>query len=207
MNWHVWLGFVAASALMGLIPGPGVMSIVGYAISSGRRVALASVAGLAIGNTTAMSLSLAGVGVLLAASALAFAIIKWVGALYLIGLGITTIVRSRSASHGTGSNGVPLTARTAFLSNVAVGTFHPKTIVFFVAFVPQFISPAGNYMEQAAILTATFATVVATTDAVYALAAARAACSLRGPRTTLWSKRAGGGVLIASGIATAAVQR
>jgi len=71
MDWHVWLGFVAASALMGLIPGPGVMSIVGYAVSSGRRVALASVAGLAVGNATAMTLSLAGVGVFLAASALA----------------------------------------------------------------------------------------------------------------------------------------
>lgn len=203
MDWHVWLGFVAASALMGLIPGPGVMSIVGYAVSSGRRVALASVAGLAVGNATAMTLSLAGVGVLLAASALAFSIMKWAGALYLIGLGITTIVRSRAASYGSSSSALPLSAKTAFLSNVAVGTFHPKTIVFFVAFVPQFINSDGNYVGQAALLTATFSIVVAGTDAAYALAAARASRLLRGPRTALWSKRAGGGVLIASGIATA----
>ena len=72
MDWRVWIGFVTASALIGLAPGPGVMSIVGYALSSGRRVALASVAGIALGNGIAMTLSLAGVGALLAASALAF---------------------------------------------------------------------------------------------------------------------------------------
>ncbi len=180
------------------------MSIVGYAIGSGRRVALASVAGLAIGNATAMSLSLAGVGVLLATSALAFSVMKWVGALYLIVLGIVTIVRSRaSAGHAVSP---PIDARAAFFSNVAVGTFHPKTIVFFVAFVPQFISPEGNYLAQAALLTATFSAVVAGTDAAYALAAARASNWLRGPRTSLWSKRAGGGILIASGMATAAAR-
>jgi threonine/homoserine/homoserine lactone efflux protein len=206
MDWHVWLGFVAASALMGLIPGPGVMSIVGYAISSGRKVALASVAGLAVGNATAMTLSLAGVGVLLAASALAFSIVKWAGALYLIGLGVVTIVKSHATSLGSSSSASPLDTRTAFLSNVAVGTFHPKTIVFFVAFVPQFINPDGDYLGQAALLTATFSVVVAGTDAAYAIAAARASRLLRGPRTALWSKRAGGGVLIASGIATGTVQ-
>ncbi len=68
------------------------MSIIGYAIGSGRKAALASVAGMAVGNVTAMSVSLAGVGALLAASALAFSILKWLGALYLIGLGIIAIV-------------------------------------------------------------------------------------------------------------------
>ena len=206
MDRHVWIGFVSASALMGLIPGPGVMSIVGYAVSSGRRVALASVAGMAVGNATAMTLSLAGVGVLLAASALAFSIMKWAGALYLIGLGIATVARSRAAPHGSDSGPSPLDAKTAFLGNVAVGVFHPKTVVFFVAFVPQFISPDGNYVEQAALLVATFSVVVAGTDAAYAIAAARASKLLRGPRAALWSKRAGGSVLIASGVATATVQ-
>ena len=68
MSWHTWMTFVLASALMGVIPGPGVTSIVGYAIGSGRRTALASVAGMAVGNAVAITLSLAGVGALLAAS-------------------------------------------------------------------------------------------------------------------------------------------
>lgn len=207
MDWRIWIGFATASALIGLVPGPGVMSIVGYALSSGRRVALASVAGIALGNGIAMTLSLAGVGALLAASAFAFAAVKWIGALYLIGLGLLTVARSRRSADGRASLAPPLTSRVAFASNVAVGTFHPKTIVFFVAFAPQFIDPATRYAPQAALLIATFCGVVACTDTLYALAAARASRALRRSRATLWTKRVGGGVLIASGIATAAARR
>jgi threonine/homoserine/homoserine lactone efflux protein len=207
MHLATWLAFALACAVMGLIPGPGVTSIVGYALSSGRRTALASVAGMALGNVVAMSVSLAGAGALLAASALAFSVLKWVGALYLIGLGVLAIARSRQGLGAEAAPRAPIGPRTAFLSNVAVGTFHPKTIVFFVAFAPQFIRPDVNYALQAAILIATFAVVVGTTDTFYALAAARASHLLRSPRATLWSRRAGGGVLIAAGVATAAASR
>ena len=205
MGWHGWLGFTAASLAMGLVPGPGVMSIVGYAVSSGRKVALASVFGMAFGNAAAMSLSLAGVGVLLAASALAFSLLKAAGALYLVGLGLAAIWRSRAgfanACHP------PIGARAAFVGTLAVGLFHPKTITFFVAFVPQFISADAAFAPQAALLIATFCLVVAGTDALYALTASRLVRRFRDPRAVLWSKRAGGGVLIASGLVTAAARR
>src|SRR5258708_28755700 len=94
MPLSTWLAFALASAAMGLIPGPGVTSIVGYALSGGRRTALASVAGMAVGNALCMTISLAGAGALLAASAWAFTVLKWAGALYLIGLGLVTIARS-----------------------------------------------------------------------------------------------------------------
>ena len=207
MTLQSWLAFVLASALLGLVPGPGVMSIVGYALGSGRRVALASVAGIALGNAIAMTLSLLGVGALLAASALAFSIVKWIGAIYLIGLGLATLWKSRGRLPNEGGAQPRLPARTAFLGNLAVGTFHPKTIMFFVAFVPQFIGAASAYAPQAALLIVTFVLVVAATDTTYALAASRAAGFLRKPRAALWSRRAGGGVLIASGIATAATTR
>lgn len=206
MDWRVWTGFALAALVMGLIPGPGVTSIVGYALSSGRRTALASVAGMALGNLTAMTLSLAGAGAVLAASALAFSLLKWAGALYLIGLGIVTIARSRRAA-AVAQALSPIPPRAAFWSNVAVGTFHPKTIVFFVAFAPQFISAQAAYWPQAAILIATFGVVVGTTDTLYALLASQASQLLRGPKAMLWSKRAGGGVLIAAGFATAAARR
>jgi threonine/homoserine/homoserine lactone efflux protein len=80
MSFSVWLTFAAASIVMGLIPGPGVTAIVGYALGSGRKTELASVAGMAVGNPIAMTLSLAGVGALLAASAFAFSLLKWLGA-------------------------------------------------------------------------------------------------------------------------------
>jgi threonine/homoserine/homoserine lactone efflux protein len=162
---------------------------------------------MALGNVVAMSVSLAGAGALLAASALAFSVLKWAGALYLIGLGVLTIARSRRGLDAQGPPPAPIGPRTAFLSNVAVGTFHPKTIVFFVAFAPQFIRPDVNYAMQAGVLIATFAAVVGTTDTLYALAASRASRFLRSPRATLWSRRAGGGVLIAAGVATAAASR
>jgi threonine/homoserine/homoserine lactone efflux protein len=203
MDLHHWLGFVVASLVMGLIPGPGVMSIVGYAVGSGRRTALASVAGMALGNVVAMTLSLAGVGALLAASALAFSVLKWAGALYLIGLGLVTVLKRRAAPQGDDIPSPPASPRLAFASNVAVGVFHPKTIVFFIAFAPQFISARGDYALQAAILVATFGLVVGCTDTIYALVAARTPQLLKGPRTALWSRRAGGGVLIAAGVATA----
>ena len=206
MHWNLWLGFVAAAFLIGVIPGPAVTSIVGYALGSGRRTALASVAGMAVGSVLAMSLSLAGVGAILRASSAAFMILKWAGAAYLIGLGLFTLIQSRGQPQADAPPLATIRPRTAFLSNVLLGSFHPKTIVFFVAFAPQFISPKGDYGLQAAILVATFGAVVGCTDTAYALIASHAAGFLRRPKTMLWSKRAGGGVLIAAGVATAAVQ-
>lgn len=202
MQWSLWLGFVAAAALIGVTPGPAVTSIVGYALSSGRRTALASVAGMAMGSVIAMSLSLAGVGAVLRASSLAFMVLKWTGAAYLIGLGVFTLATARGKPAAE-TPPRPIRPGAALLSNLALGAFHPKTIVFFVAFAPQFISPKGDYLTQAAILVATFAAVVGTTDTAYALVASHASQLLRKPAAVLWSKRAGGGVLIAAGVATA----
>ena len=206
MHWNLWLGFVAAAFVIGVIPGPAVTSIVGYALGSGRRTALASVAGMAVGSIIAMSLSLAGVGAILRASSTAFMILKWAGAAYLVGLGLFTLIQTRGKPPEDAPPPAAIRPRTAFLSNVLLGSFHPKTIVFFVAFAPQFISPKGDYLLQAAILVATFGAVVGCTDTAYALIASQAARLLRRPKAMMWSKRASGGVLIAAGVATAAVQ-
>lgn len=207
MSWHTWCAFVLASALMGIVPGPGVTSIVGYAIGSGRRTALASVLGMAVGNALAISLSLAGVGALLAASSTAFSILKWAGALYLIVLGVITLIKASQGAAVASSAARPTSPRAAFLGNLAVGVFHPKTIVFFVAFVPQFISAKAAYAPQAALLELTFCATVLMTDAGYALAASGATRWLRREGVGRWSKRASGGVLIAAGVATAAARR
>ena len=206
MHWNLWLGFAAAAFVIGVIPGPAVTSIVGYALGSGRRAALASVAGMSVGSVIAMTLSLAGVGAILRASATAFMILKWTGAAYLIGLGVVTLIRSGGKPAADAAPPAAIRPRTAFLSNLLLGSFHPKTIVFFVAFAPQFISPKGDYVLQAAILVATFGAVVGCTDTAYALIASHAARFLRRPGAMRWSKRAGGGALIAAGVATAAVQ-
>lgn len=206
MDLHTWAVFAAASLIMAVIPGPGVASIVGFAFSSGRRVALASVAGMAVGNATAMSVSLAGAGAVLASSALAFTVLKWAGALYLIAVGVISIARSREVA-GSIAGPEVVSASTAFLTNVAVGTFHPKTILFFVAFASQFIRAEASYLAQAAILIATFTGIAAMTDALYALTASRASGLVRGARVRRWAQRAGGGMLVTAGVATAAMRR
>lgn len=206
MDLHLWLGFLAASLLLGIIPGPGVASIVGFAFSSGRRVALASVAGMAVGNTIAISVSLAGAGAILASSAVAFTVLKWVGAAYLIAIGAWAILRSGRAEDAA-APAPAISARSAFATNVLVGTFHPKTILFFVAFAAQFVVPARPYLPQAVIMVATFPLVAAVTDTLYALAASQTAGLIRRPAVRRWTQRAGGGVLIAAGVATAALRR
>lgn len=202
MNYHLWLGFVTASFAIGIVPGPGVLSIIGYGISSGTRTALASVAGMAVGNICAMTFSLAGVGALLASSATAFTILKWAGALYLIGLGILAIRRSCAQTGKVDIVTKPISAGLAFRSNILIGVFHPKTLVFFIAFAPQFIDVRHAYWSQAILLILTFTIVVGITDALYALTAARARSLLVSPKAQIWMGRAGGGALVAAGAAT-----
>lgn len=206
MSLHLWLVFASASFVMGVTPGPGVASIVGFAFSSGRRTALASVAGMAVGNAVAMSVSLAGAGAILGSSATAFAILKWAGASYLIAMGLTAIVRSGGRAR-EGAATRPISARAAFMTTIAVGTFHPKTIVFFVAFALQFIRSDAAYLPQAAILVATFTLIAATTDTLYALSASQASGLVRRPVVRRWSQRAGGAIVITAGIAMAASRR
>lgn len=205
MDIHLWLAFAAASFVVGVIPGPGVASIVGFAFSSGRRVALASVAGMAAGNATAISVSLAGAGAILGSSAVAFAILKWVGAVYLITIGLLAIIRSGDHVEEMPTR-PPISPRAAFVTNVAVGTFHPKTILFFVAFASQFIRPDEPYLLQAMILVATFTLIVASTDALYALTASKASELIRRPNVRKWSQRAGGGAIMTAGVAMAAMK-
>ena len=203
MDWTLWAGFVVASLIVGLLPGPGVTSIVGYALTAGMRTALASVFGATFGNATAMTLSLVGVGVLLAQSPTAFLLLKWVGGAYLIGMGLYAIAKSHRGSLGPDSTARTIRPSAAFWGTFAITAVNPKTIIFFVAFAPQFISPDYAYWPQAGLLLLTFSVVVTLSDGFYAVASSWAAGFLKGPDVQLWSQRAGGVVLIAAGLLTA----
>ena len=202
MDWTLWAGFVVASLIVGLLPGPGVTSIVGYALTAGMRTALASVFGATAGNATAMALSLVGVGVLIDQYPAAFSILKWVGAAYLVAIGLYAIVTAKPADED-GSPPKSIRPATAFWGTFAVTAVNPKTIIFFVAFTPQFMSPTFDYWTQAGILLLTFCAVVTLSDGFYAVAASWVAGFLKGPDVLLWSQRAGGAVLMAAGVATA----
>ena len=205
MTLAVWLAFVAASAVLVLIPGPTVVLVVSYAVAQGRRVALATVAGVALGDFVAMTLSLAGLGALLAASASLFTLLKWLGAAYLVYLGVR--LWRAEAKLDLDVTGSTQPRRGIFLHAFAVTALNPKSIAFFVAFVPQFIDHGAPILPQLVIMEATFVCLGALNALGYALAADRLRSRMRRPAALRLLNRAGASCLVAMGAATAAAGR
>ncbi|KIN63852.1 Transmembrane efflux protein, homoserine/threonine (RhtB) family [Sulfitobacter noctilucicola] len=206
MPLDLWLTFVAASTALLLIPGPTVLLVLSYALSKGRSVAVASAAGVALGDLIAMSASLAGLGALVLTSATMFTVLKWAGVIYLVWLGIKLI---RSAPSGGLSlpAQADVTGRQVFGHAAAVTALNPKSIAFFIAFVPQFISPAAPLLPQFAILIATFVGLAALNAFAYALMADRLRRIIARPSIITWITRGGGAALIGMGILTATLRR
>tara|TARA_R110002110_G_scaffold152033_23_gene344555 strand:+ start:4312 stop:4941 length:630 start_codon:yes stop_codon:yes gene_type:complete len=206
MSFEIWLAFVAASTALLLIPGPTVLLVLSYALSKGRSVALASAAGVATGDLIAMSASLAGLGALVLASAALFTALKWMGAAYLIWLGIK-LIRSAPTTGLALPEGRDVDARQIFGHAAAVTALNPKSIAFFIAFVPQFLRHDASLMPQFVVLTATFVGLAALNALAYALLADRLRRVIARPGILTWITRAGGGALILMGLLTATLRR
>lgn len=204
MTFELWLAFVAASTLLLLIPGPTVLLVLSYALSKGRSVALASAGGVAFGDLVAMTLSLIGLGALVMTSALLFTALKWVGAVYLVYLGISLL---RAAPRGLAPPDLDVSARSVFWHAATVTALNPKSIAFFIAFVPQFISADTPLAPQFAVLIATFVTLAGLNALAYALAADHLRQRIARPGVLTWLTRAGGVTLIAMGALTATLRR
>ncbi|HEY9057407.1 MAG TPA: LysE family translocator [Aurantimonas sp.] len=198
--------FILASAILVVIPGPTIVMVVGQALAHGRRTALASVAGVGLGDLIAASLSLAGVGALLATSAGAFAALKWLGAAYLVYIGIR-MWRSPVSFTAEAAAVVETRGRIVFRDAFLVTLFNPKGIVFFVAFVPQFIDPARPYAAQAALFVGTFVLIGIVNAYLYALLAATARNFIRRPRVLKAATRTGAACLIGAGVFSAFARR
>jgi threonine/homoserine/homoserine lactone efflux protein len=198
MTLDAWLAFLVATAVVLAIPGPTILLVIGQSLGAGRRHALPLVAGVALGDLTAITLSLAGLGALLAASSAAFALLKWAGAAYLVHLGVKLWRAPVSAEAAP-----PLRARAAFRQAYAVTALNPKGIAFFVAFVPQFISASAPFLPQAAVLVASFVALAALNALLYALLAGQMSSLVRRPAVRRGFNRAGGGVLVGAGVALA----
>ncbi|NDV01895.1 LysE family translocator [Pseudoroseicyclus tamaricis] len=207
MDIHVWLAFVAASILLLALPGPTVLMVLSYALSQGRRVALAMVAGVALGDLLAMSASLLGLGALMAASATLFTIFKVIGGLYLLWLGFRLLREPPAVLRPEAEEAPPMAPGRIFGHAALVTALNPKSIAFFVAFVPQFLSPAAPVAPQAAILIATFVGLAAVNSLLYALLADGVRTRLARPRLLLWVSRAGGAALMAMGLLTLNLKR
>jgi len=173
MSFELWLAFVAASPLMLLVPGPTILTVNRYSIAHGRRANLPLVAAVALGDSTALLLSLLGLGVLLANSAAWFTVIKIAGGLYLIYMGIN-LLRTKNVPKAINAP-PPLQSRWRLFANTwLVTALNPKGIIFFVAFLPQFVNSNAPVTPQLWLLSATFVTLATLNATLYALFAAKA---------------------------------
>ncbi|RKT33215.1 threonine/homoserine/homoserine lactone efflux protein [Microbacterium sp. AG1240] len=193
------LAFLVASVVIIVIPGPSVLFVVGRSIALGRRAGVLSVVGNALGTVPAVLAVAFGVGAIVASSVVAFTVIKIVGAIYLVWLGVQAI-RHRNA-HVQGATGGPRSASTLLRQGFIVGLTNPKTIAFFVAVLPQFVDPtAPAVWAQLLVLGLTFQVLALACDSVWALAAGTArAWFARSPRRIATLSGTGGVMMIGLG--------
>jgi threonine/homoserine/homoserine lactone efflux protein len=204
MNIETWLAFTAASTVLIVIPGPTILLVVSYALGQGWRTALPMAAGVALGDFTAMTVSLLGLGALLATSATVFTILKWAGAAYLVWLGIKLW---RSGGTLDAKPRMDAASSLRMLCHAwLVTALNPKGLTFFIAFLPQFIDPQLPLAPQVGVFGATFLVLAFANAVTYALIASRARTVVRSPRAMGLFNKAGGSLLIGAGISTVAVR-
>jgi len=202
---ELWLAFVAAYTLVSLIPGPSVFMVTAFALTRGTRAAFWCILGDVIGGFFIIGLSLVGVGAILAASAELFQIVKWAGIFYMAYLGYRQIADARN-SGAPDVSVAGLSARAGMKAGFLVGVLNPKAILFYMAFLSQFLSADGDRFLQFAILAVTSAVVVGAVLGGYALAAARARQAFRSETARRRFGYAGGGFLIGGSVLMAATR-
>ncbi|WP_170347584.1 LysE family translocator [Ruegeria atlantica] len=208
MVFETWLAFIAASTAFLIFPiGPTMLLVITFGLSNGPRIAPVAASGVALGDMTAMTVSLAGLGALMMASAEVFTVFKWVGAAYLIWLGIRTIRSARNGDQETEVAETRISSHRIFRQCFGVTALNPKPIAFFIAFVPQFIDPAAPLLPQFTAAIATF-TCLAWLNAFFcARLASRMRGLIRRASIIAWFKRVSGSVLIVMGLATLTLRR
>ena len=195
--------FVVATLALLLVPGPAVLYVVARSIHQGRRAGLASVLGIHVGTLVHIAAATAGLSALLVSSSVAFTVVKIAGAVYLVGLGLWTLFSRRPEAEV--ALGGERNLRRAFAQGIVVNVLNPKTALFFLAFLPQFVDPdASHPAVQIAVLGLLFALLGLVTDSLWAIAAGTAGRVLRRSRRFLRTQRyVAGTVYVGLGVATA----
>ncbi|HYL38892.1 MAG TPA: LysE family translocator [Bryobacteraceae bacterium] len=207
MHWTTWWLFVTTETALCLTPGPAVLFVISSALRSGARRSLASNLGILAGNTFYFALSGTGVGALLVASYSLFFTIKWIGAAYLIFLGLRALLAKVNLLTVAPGAGRDRRAWRLFADALLVQLSNPKAIVFFAALLPQFIDPRGPVARQLVILALTSLVIEFSVLLSYGLAAGRATQIAREPRYAAWTSRLAGVFLIGAGTGLAALNR
>jgi len=200
------IAFAVASLALLVIPGPAVLYVINRSIADGRSIALAGVAGLELGNFVHVIAATIGLSALIAASATAFGVVKWIGAGYLIYIGIRTIIRKPAAFSQEQKS---LSRRRSFTQGIIVNTFNPKVALFFLSFLPQFIDEkSGSAALQSLILGSLFVAIGLCTDGMYAfLASALRTTLLRGKSLPFIQRYVAGSVFVLLGVVASTARR
>jgi len=200
LELELWLTFVVTYTVISIVPGPSVLMVTGLALSQGAKAAFLCIMGELVGGVVLVGLSLFGVGTILAASSELFHIVKWAGVFYMAYLGYRQIVDARLDKVGSPQK----TKRTGGVSSIRAGFFtaisNPKAIIFYVAFLSQFLDPNANIYLQFAIVVATSTVIVGVVLGGYALLAAQARKTFRSAKARRRFGYAGGGFLIGGSV-------
>jgi threonine/homoserine/homoserine lactone efflux protein len=197
--------FIVAALILLVVPGPAVLYVVARSIHQGRKAGITSVLGIHVGTLVHIAAATAGLSALIVSSAVAFTAVKIAGAVYLIGLGLWTIFSRRA--EGDVALGGERALRRVFAQGIVVNILNPKTALFFLAFLPQFVDPnAPHPALQIAFLGLLFAALGLVTDSTWALIAGTAGGVLRRSSRYLNVQRyVTGSVYVGLGVATALV--
>lgn len=203
MSIHLYMAFVLTSAIVICTPGPTVLLVIADALAHHKRHAWSTVLGVGLGDLVAMSVSLAGAGAILRASAAAFTVMKIVGGLYLVYLGSRSIYATRNRTVAVEDMSEALAERSArarFTTAFAVTVTNPKLILFFVAFVPQFLSTSQSFAQQGMIYIATFDVMAMLNATIYAYMARTVGRRLASPQMQRRVGWVSGSILILAGL-------
>lgn len=207
MTTTSWLLFAATEAALSLSPGPAVMLVVGCGIAHGWRRSLCATLGILCANGVYFTLSATGVGTLIAASGQLFAVIRWIGAGYLIYLGLMAIFGKPSPLTISNQTGKPRGGMAIFRSALLLQLANPKALLMFVAILPQFIDPAAPIGPQMLILAALSIVPEFCILLGYGMLAARASNWATQPRYARMTDRVAGTLVLMAGIVVAGVNR
>ncbi len=197
MSLQLYLAFVAACIALALLPGPVVTLLIANGLRHGTRAAVINIAGVQAGLAIVIGIVAVGLTSLMATMGYWFDWVRFAGAAYLVWLGIKLI---RAPVEGVNADSPPPPPRGGFfLQGLVVLLANPKVLVFFGAFIPQFMDMSKDHVSQVALLGVTFMVIAGLTDAIYALAAGRARLFFSARRTRLLS-RISGGFMVGGGI-------